>query len=80
MGNSCSNHEVPHPLPGIAFPWDGDEGSSSIIEYFKVRFELSGLSIEHRYARIHAQQIPHVGVFPITSPYMAATSVLLKGF
>ena len=48
-------------------------------EFFKVRFDLICLQIEPRYARILAQPVPHVGVVPIISPYMAATIVLIKG-
>jgi len=66
------------PFPGLPSPGMGMR-AVKIVEYFKVKFDVNGLSIDHRYARILAQLIPHVGVVPITPPYMAETFVLLKG-
>lgn len=48
-------------------------------EFFKVVFDLIGLSIISRCARIHAHKIPHVGAVPDFPPYVAATYVLIKG-
>lgn len=66
------------PFPGLPSP---GRGMSGVIfqQYFKIRVGLISLPNDPWYARIFAQQVPHLGVIPKQPPYMAATNVLITG-